>query len=432
MIWPLSDLWLSVIGAGAVGLLLGYLLGRLRGQRDIQDLSIEVARLETELDADEAHYEAQLALLQDARDRLSRQFAVLSQRALKNNNALFLKLAEQNLRLQQQRASAELDKRQQQVDHLLEPIREALKATHQQIQQVELERRASFASLEQQVRALHEAESELRGATHDLAHALKRNDVRGRWGELSLRRLVELAGMVAYADFQEQPTSAMPEQRLRPDLIVRLPEQRELIIDAKTSLSAYLDAIDATSEEQRVTLLKRHARNFRNRMRELASKQYWAQFKRSPDYVVMFVPGDQFLAAALQYDDALLDDSLKQKVVPATPATLLALLRSVAFGWRQNQFSANAEKLREAGETLYARFAGLTEQLDKLGQHLDAGVRHYNKTVDVLETQLSPLARQMQELGIESSRTPATLNGASAATRRPSTQQEGHSPSLDN
>ncbi|MGV6816037.1 MAG: DNA recombination protein RmuC [Thiotrichales bacterium] len=413
---------LTAIGIG-IGLVIGYLTARLKAQQEIQKLSVENARLETELEGDEEHYESQMALLHEARDNLTKQFALLSQRALKQNNSLFLKLAEQSVRLQHLRANAELEKRQRSVDTLLAPVRDALSKTQQQLKEIEQERQAAFAGLGEQIKSLSSAEINLRSETRNLVNALKRPDVRGRWGEMTLKRLVELAGMVEFADFTEQPATE-GQNRMRPDLIVRMPDNRELIIDAKTSLSGYLEALDAKDEQTRNTALQQHAKNLRARMKELSLKSYWAQFKKSPDYVVLFVPGDQFLSAALEHDENLLEDSLKNRVVLATPSTLIALLRAVAFGWRQSAFSENAEKIRAAGEELYARVATLTEHYQKLGKGLRASVESYNKTLDTLEKQIIPSAKRMADMGVEERKPIAELNDVDTAARKVSGDDE--------
>ena len=399
----------GIILAGSLGILIGYLVARLRAQREIQQLHIELARLETEQENDAEHYEEQLKLLHEARDSLTRHFAVLSHKALKQNNSLFLQLANQNLKLQQHRVQNELERKQQAVDALISPIHEALQRTEQQIRQIEKERQRSFGELASQVRKLAESETRLQAETQNLIQALKRPDVRGRWGEMTLKRLVELAGMVEYADFDEQVSNSDGEQRLRPDMVIRMPDHRELIVDAKTPLAAYLEAIDASNDEQRKRALQQHARNLRQRMKELAAKRYWAQFDKSPDFIVLFVPGDQFLTAALEYDPDLLEDSLHNNVVLTTPASLIAMLRAVAFGWRQARFSQSAEEIRELGETLYHRISTLTEHFSRLGQSLNSSVEHFNRTVGSLEKQLIPSARKMYELGISTKKNPTTL-----------------------
>ncbi|HFD86952.1 MAG TPA: DNA recombination protein RmuC [Gammaproteobacteria bacterium] len=407
----------TAVIAAILGLIIGYLIARLKAQREIQQLSVTIARLETELEGDAEHYESQLALLHEARDSMAQHFAMLSQKALSRNNSLFLRLADQNLKLQQHRTQTELDKREQAVDELIAPIKASLERTEQQIQAIEKERKQSFGELSAQIRQLAQTESSLQSETRNLVHALKRPDVRGRWGEMTLKRLVELAGMVEHADFAEQVSHQSEQQRFRPDMIIRMPDHRELIVDAKTPLSAYLAAIDAENDELRDMALKKHARNLRERMKELAAKQYWAQFENTPDFVVLFIPGDQFLTAALEQDPNLLEDSLRNNIVLATPSSLIAMLRAVAFGWRQARFSANAEQIRTLGEELYTRISTLTEHFARLGQSLNSSVDHFNKAIGSLEKQLIPSARKMHELGISAKKDPAAIEPLEKVTR---------------
>jgi len=259
--------------------------------------------------------------------------------------------------------------------------------------------------LSQHLKTINESQADLRLETQNLVQALRRPEVRGQWGELTLKRIAELAGMVDHCDFFEQPQSEDKDSRMRPDMIVRMPDQRELIIDAKTPLDAYLNATQATEPDVRDQSLARHARNVRERMRELASKSYWSQFKNSPDFVVLFIPGEQFLSAALEHDPQLLEDALKNKVILATPTSIIALLRAVAFGWRQIAVAENAEKIRELGEDLYHRLATFAEHLQKLGKHLDASVEQFNKATGSLDRQVLSGARKFAELGIEKKKT---------------------------
>jgi len=423
-----APIFLTALVSAILGLLIGYLLARLKGQHEIQSLGIQNARLETELEGDEEHYEEQLALLHDARDSLTHHFAALSQQALKQNSSLFLKLAGQNLKLQQHRASSELESRQQSIDSMLTPIKEALERTEKQIRHIEEERKTAYGALSQQIETLMRSEMDLRGETHNLIHALKRPDVRGRWGEMTLKRLAELAGMVEFCDFDEQAKTDSAENQLRPDMIVRMPDQRELIIDAKAPLDGYLAAIDADTDKEKQAALERHARNLRERMKALAGKTYWAQFKRSPDFVVLFVPGDQFLSAALSLDPQLMEDAMKNHIILATPSSLMALLRAVAFGWRQSVFSENAEKIRDLGEELYRRIATLTEHFQKLGKSINNSVEHYNKTLGSLERQLLPGAKRMTELGIQEKKSTAELTPIEQSTRPPQDEAPSTEP----
>lgn len=407
------------LGAALLGLLIGALITWLHAQHDLQNLKIENTRLQTELKRDQQHFKAQLSQLNDARETLSRHFAALSRQALKDNSSLFLRLAGENLKVHRERASSDLRQRETAIDNLVAPIKEALSRTEQQIKQIENERKQSFGSLSQQIESLSRAEMDLRSETHHLVNALKRPDVRGRWGEMTLKRLIELAGMVEYCDFDEQVNPPGNDNRLRPDMIVRMPGQREIIIDAKAPLDGYLSAIDADSEQQRQAAMANHARNLRDRIKSLASKSYWSQFSHSPEFVVLFIPGDQFLSAALAEDSELLEFAMKQNIILATPSSLMGLLRAVAFGWKQIAFSENTEKIRQLGEELHRRIATLTEHFQRLGKSLNSSVEHYNKTLGSLERQLMPGARSMTELGIHAKKTPAELTPIEQTTRQP-------------
>lgn len=402
-----------------VGGLVGYLLAHLRAQKRIGELDAARGRVEVELESERKHFQERLDTLEQARAQLADSFSTLSREALKHNSEEFLKLARENLGRFQSEAKADLDKREQSIEGLVKPIRETLAKTEQQIQQMEKERREAFGSLGQHLQIMAETERLLRQETQNLVNALRRPEVRGQWGEMTLKRLAELAGMVEHCDFYEQEHRTGPEGAMRPDMVVRMPDQRELVVNAKTPLDAYLSAMEAKTDQERVEQLKRHARKVRERMRELASKAYWSQFKHSPDFVVLFIPGDQFLAAALEQDSALLEDALSNKVILATPTSIVALLRAVAFGWRQESLAENAEKIRDLGEDLYGRLATFTEHLTRLGKGLGQSVDNYNKAVGSLERLVLPGARKFTELGIHSKKTLDELNPLEHAPRLP-------------
>jgi DNA recombination protein RmuC len=372
--------------AGAV---IGYLIAHLRAVRRLGERDVEIARLGEQISA-----------LTQGREQLNDTFSRVANEVLKHSSETLLKLAKENLGSQQVEARAELEKRQQAINELVKPINEALKKTEQQIQEIEKERRQAFGSLSEQLRQVAETQQSLHAETHNLVSALRRPEVRGQWGEMSLRRLAELAGMIDHCDFYEQESRDSSEGRLRPDMIVRMPDARELIIDAKTPLDAYLSAIEAASDDERKRFLRHHASKVRERMRELASKAYWEQFKHSPDFVVLYIPGDQFLAAALEQDPALLEDAFSNKVILATPTSVIALLRAVAFGWRQQSVAENAENIRKLGEDIYKRVTVFVEHLNKLGRSLGQSIAHYNKAVGSLERQVLPAARRFPEMGV--------------------------------
>ncbi|QMU61480.1 MAG: DNA recombination protein RmuC [Gammaproteobacteria bacterium] len=378
---------------------------RNRARKEHEKLESISQQLSMQLQLEKERYLEKIETIEESRKQLESSFTVLSQQALKLNNENFLTLANEKLSQFQIKAEANLDKKEKSIETLLQPIQSALKNTEEQIQSIEKDRKESFGSLSQHLKIINESQADLRLETQNLVQALRRPEVRGQWGELTLKRIAELAGIVDHCDFYEQQQSESSDSRMRPDMIVRMPDQRELIIDAKTPLDAYLNATQTTDAEIRDQSLVRHARNVRERMRELASKSYWSQFKNSPDFVVLFIPGEQFLSAALEKDPQLLEDALKNKVILATPTSIIALLRAVAFGWRQIAVAENAEKIRELGEDLYHRLATFAEHLQKLGKHLDASVEQFNKATGSLDRQVLSGARKFTELGIEKKKT---------------------------
>lgn len=378
------------LSAFALGIVIGLLIKH-----------ISLIKLRAELDKQNALHTEKLATLEQANEQLKNSFAALSQSALKDNREAFMQMAEQNLKQHQLVAKAEMDKREQSIEGMVKPIREALNKTESQLKEMEKERAASLGSLTQQLHAVAETQSILQAETRNLVTALRRPEVRGQWGEITLKRLAELAGMVEYCDFTEQTSVRSEDGLLRPDMIVRMPDQRELIIDAKTPLDAYLSAVQAESDEARKQALLQHASIVRKRVRELAHKKYWDQFKKAPDYVVLFIPGDQFLSAALEVDSDIMDYALSNQVILATPTSLIALLRAVAFGWRQQAVADNAEKIQKLGEDLYSRVTTFSEHLSKMGTSLGKTVDFFNKAVGSMDRNVLPGARKFIELGIE-------------------------------
>jgi DNA recombination protein RmuC len=383
-----------------LGLVLGAWLVLLLKNRECTNLQREVAQLNARLDVEQQRYQQREQALEQARSQLKDSFAALSNQALKENNEAFLRLAQENLRRFQLQAEAGLEKKEKAVETLIGPIREALEKTEKQIQLIEKERAEAYGSLTQHLKIMAETQVHLQSETRNLVQALRRPEVRGQWGELTLKRLAEIAGMVEHCDFYQQEQRTTVEGVVRPDLILRMPEQREIVVDAKTPLDAYLSALEAPDDQQRLQCLKRHARGVRERVRELAAKKYWSQFQHSPDFVVLFIPGEQFLSCALEHDPGLLEDALRDKVILATPTSIIALLRIIAYGWRQQAVAENAEKIRELGEQLYKRINTFTEHLVSLGRSLSSSVDHFNRAVGSLERQVLPGARRFTELGI--------------------------------
>lgn len=342
----------------------------------------------------------------------------MTSRALQENNQNFLQLAQENLGKFQLQAQSELEKREKAVETMVKPINDALKKTEEQIQLMEKERRQAYGSITQHLTHMAEAQQQLKSETQHLVNALRRPEVRGRWGELTLKRLVELAGMVDRCDFEEQVQVRTGNDALRPDMIIHLPDERILVVDAKTPLDSYLTAMEAGSEEARSAALVQHARNVREHIRKLAKKDYWSQFENSPEFVILFIPGDQFLSAALDQEPGLLEDALRQQVILATPTSFMALLKAVAYGWRQVALAENAAQIRDLAQDLYQRLATFTEHLDKVGRSLGSSLDAYNKAVGSLERNVLPGARKFTELGVATKKSLPELNPLEQAPRR--------------
>jgi len=390
----------ALAAAALIGALIGYVVRAARAARVEGELRVvaEVARAQLTTGHElAAERESALAL---AQERLKAAFDAIATQSLKSNNELFLGLARESLGQHQLAAGAALEAREKAIETLVKPIREALDRTTEQIAAIEKERGSAFATLRQQIANANEGQAALQRETRNLVNALRRPEVRGQWGEITLRRLVELAGMTEHCDFTEQVHVGGDDGALRPDLIVHMPEERDLVVDVKTPLDAYLEAVEAPTDEARALALKRHAQIVGERVRSLASKAYWSQFPRSPDFVVLFIPGDQFLAAALNEQPNLLEEAIRQGIVLATPSSFVALLKTVAYGWRQVALARNAEEIRDLGEDLYKRAAVFAAHMARLGKSLGSSVEAYNSAVGSLERQLLPGARKFAELGI--------------------------------
>lgn len=413
----------GIVVAFAIGAIFGAAFGALgillwRYRRE-QGLRVAVEVLEARLRSDEATSREREQSLTRTREQLAGIFGDLARHSLRENNEMFLQLARERLDRQRGEAAQDLEERRTAIDRLVQPIREALAKTAAQIDHIERERIESFATLGSQMQALSGGQSLLARETRNLVTALRRPDVRGQWGEITLQRLVELSGMTAHVDFTLQLTRTTDEGAVRPDMIVHLTAQRDIVVDVKTPLDAYLAAVEAQDEPERAAQLRRHAQIVGARIRELASKQYWSQFDSSPDFVVLFLPGDQFLAAALQIDAGLLEEALRQSVMLATPTSLVALLKTVAHGWRQAALTQNAAEIRRLGEDVYKRLAVFGEHLGRLGKSLGSSVDSFNKAVGSLEQQVLPAARRFPELGLRVTRDLEPLEPVAGLVRRP-------------
>lgn len=383
---------LLLVGALATG----WLLGRRRAHA----LEIELAGARAELKSSEEIGREREQALELALQRLRAGFDSVAGEALRGNSELFLQLARQALGQQQEAALRNLTDREKAVETMLAPVREALQRTHEQIARIEKERAEAFGALRTSIEGVALGQVALQRETRNLVTALRRPEVRGQWGEMTLRRLAELAGMVEHCDFVEQVHVAGEDGNLRPDMIVNMPDGRQLVVDVKTPLDAYLSAVEATTDEDRALAIRRHAQAVQERVRQLAQKAYWAQFERSPDFVVLFIPGDQFLSAAVGELPNLLEDAIRQHVIIATPTSFVALLKAVGYGWRQNALADNAARIQELGEEIYKRLATFTSHLARVGRTLGQSVDAYNSAVGSLERQVLPGARKFTELGL--------------------------------
>jgi len=385
-----------------IGLLLGFLFNQLRNNKEKQELAEQATRSNVMLETLKQQYENELAFNKSQKQQINETFQALSSQVLKQNSESFLQLAKESLGQFHLKAQGEMDKKELALNALVKPIKDTLDKTQQQIHLMEKERKEAYGSLHKHLEGMAETQKNLHSETRNLVQAFRRPEVRGQWGEMTLRRLAELAGMVKHCDFQEQESITTEDGNiLRPDMIVKLPGGREIIVDSKTPLDAYLDAIEAQSEADKNIALERHLRHVKQRVKELASKAYWQQFEKSPDFVVLFIPGDQFLNAALDKDRNLLENALQDKVIISTPTSFVALLRAVAYGWRQEVLADNAEKIRELGEEMYDRMSIFSENLGKIGKSLDQSVSNYNKTVASFTSRILPTARKFEEMGVE-------------------------------
>src|ERR1051326_3897308 len=402
---------------------------RLRGE-NAANLANLLA-LQTRLEDERRASQEKLALLSSAEEKLTDAFKALSADALRHNNRSFLDLAKQNLETFQQNAKGDLERRHSAINDLIKPLKESLEKVDGKIGELEKNRAGAYSELREQVKALAQSHSQLQSETGNLVKALRAPHVRGRWGEIQLRRVVELAGMLQYCDFVEQANVTTEETRIRPDMIVRLPGNRTIVVDSKVPFDAFYESISTTDDEIRAARLKDHARLVRTHITSLSRKSYWETVQPTPEFVLLFLPGETFYSAALENDPKLIEDGVSQGVIIATPTTLIALLKAVSYGWRQEQMAENAQEVSTLAKTLYDRLRVFTNYFDDIGRNLDRALDAYNKGVRSLETRVLVTARRFKERGAIAGDEIETLEPIDKATRPLSFDDGGLFPEVD-
>ncbi len=392
---------LLLLGVALGGLLVWWWLARplraeLAGVREERErLALEGAELRTRLEAEQRNH-------QDRLRELETRFRSLASDILDHNSRTFLRLVSERFDAHRNEAEKSLEARKKEIETLLTPIRENLAKFERAVGEIEKSREGAYKALLEQVRMLADSQQHLRQETAKLVQALRQPKTRGRWGEMQLRRVFELAGMSEHVDFVTEATVSGEEGRLRPDAIVHLPGGKSVVVDAKTPLEAYLDAVEAADEATRAVHLERHARQLREHVRKLGSKEYWSAFSEAPDFVVMFVPGEAFYAAALEAEPDLFENALRQKVLITTPATLIALVKAIAYGWQQEKIAENAQRIADLARELYERLRTFGEHMERVGRGLRHAVEHYNRAVGSLESRVLPAARRFEGLEVVS------------------------------
>ncbi len=358
----------------------------------------ELGALQAELQAEKRIFSEKLSAYEDAENRLKDTFQSLSSKVLKDNMASFFEMSKASFDKLHAMSQHDLKERQSSISQMLDPFKDRLKSMDEKLLDLEKSRIGAYTSIQHQIKEMLVAQDKLANETSALSRALNMPSAKGRWGEVQLRRLVELAGMLPHCDFIEQPQQEDAEgRRYRPDMLIKLPNDKQIILDAKVPIKAYLEAQETHNDLRKKSLLQEYVKHLRFQIKTLSSKAYWQQFGKSPEFVILFLPADPFLGAALETDPTLMEDAFSQNIVMATPATLMAILQSMAFGWQQATMAEKIHEIRGIGQNFYAKFTALSDELERLGRQLRLSVKSYNKSVDVLNDQLSPLARKLGE-----------------------------------
>lgn len=409
------------IGLG-VGLLLGAMIAYFFMSRRLSEARQSLAVLESLREAELKAADEKLALLEQARAQLKESFQALSSEALSRNNESFLNLAKSTLEKYQEGAKGDLEKRQQAINKTVEPVGLALKAFNERVEKIEERRTQTDASLKQQLQQLAESQVQLSRTTGSLVQALRAPQVRGQWGEMQLRRTVEMAGMINRVDFLEQASVDTDDgQRQRPDMLINLPNGRQVVVDSKVPLAAYLDALQSDDPNVQKERMVAHARHIRDHIKGLSAKSYWTQFDNAPEFVVLFIPNETIFSAALEQDPMLIEQGVNNQVILATPTTLIALLKAIAFGWQQEAIAREAKEIAALGKELYERIGVVTGYFAKLGKSLDQTVSHYNKAISSVESRLLVTARKFEALD---SAAPDPLPEPAAIEKQPALPKE--------
>jgi len=388
------------------------------------------AQLKAELEGERRAAQERKDSFKQAAEELSEKFKALSRDALKDNNQSFLQLAHSTLEKFQETAKGDLELRQKAIDQLVKPLKESLEKVDSKIGELEKTRAGAYSELREQVRGLATAQLQLQAETGNLVTALRAPHIRGRWGEIQLRRVVELAGMLQYCDFDEQTTVVTDDGRIRPDVIIRLPGNRTIVIDAKVPFDAFYESISTKDDEIRSARLRDHARLVRTHIGSLSKKSYWESVQPTPEFVLLFLPGESFYSAALEIDPKLIEDGVGKGVIIATPTTLIALLKAVSYGWRQEQMAENAKEVSELGKTLYDRLRVFTNHFADIGKGLDRALDSYNRGVGSLEGRVLRTARKFKERGAIAGEGIEILEPIDKATRALSLDEGGLFPDL--